>query len=72
MSPFTHQQQLWLTQHLERLVQHEKATQIQAVVRGFLVRCRQEEDRKAKALIDNAIRNLMVPKRTCICSCSYG
>ncbi len=62
MSPFTHQQELWLTQHLERLVQHEKATQIQAVARGFLVRHRQEKDRKAKALVDNAIRNLMVPK----------
>ena len=46
MSPFAHQQELWLTAHLQRLVQRDLAIKIQAVVRGFLIRRRQEKKRR--------------------------
>lgn len=62
MSPFANQQELWLTGHLTRMTQNEKATKIQAVARGFLLRRKQEKERNAIAVIDDAIRRLQVPK----------
>jgi hypothetical protein len=51
MSPFTNSPHLWLTGHLRRLEQQEGVPKIQALVRGFLVRCRQQKKRRAAALI---------------------
>lgn len=61
MSPFAHSPELWLTGHLNRLVQVEKAIQIQAVCRGFLVRRREQKKTNADEIILNVIRNLQPP-----------
>lgn len=62
MSPFTDTPHLWLTGHLHRLQKQEHTTKIQALVRGYLVRRRQEKERQAQALIDDVIRRLTQPR----------
>lgn len=42
MSPFADKPELWLTSHLQRQKQEEQVVKIQAVVKGFLYRRRQQ------------------------------
>lgn len=62
MSPFADKPELWLTSHIRRLSLEEPATKIQAVVKGFLVRHRQEQQRNADALLGDVLRRLTQPK----------
>lgn len=64
MSPFADSPELWLTGHLQRLVQAEKAIQIQAVCRGFLVRRHHEKRTNAEHIITEVLRNLQPPPQT--------
>ena len=64
MSPFANTPHLWLTSHLNRLVEIENATKIQAVCRGFLVRRRQERHQSAEEFILQVIRKFQTPAPT--------
>lgn len=61
MSPFADTPHLWLTGHLARLQAQEHLVKIQALVRGHLVRRRQEKKRNAEAVIDDVLRRLIPP-----------
>ena len=63
MSPFTHQQELWLTGHIQRLAHQEQAVKIQAIARGFLVRRRREKKEKADRVLNDVLRRLQVPRQ---------
>ena len=63
MSPFANSPHLWLTGHLYRLRCEEHATKIQAIVRGYIVRRRQEKERNAQSVIDDVIRRLLFPPK---------
>jgi hypothetical protein len=54
MSPFAKSPHLWLTEHLRRIEQQEGVPKIQALVRGFLARRRQQKKLRAAALIKEA------------------
>jgi hypothetical protein len=66
MSPFADKPELWLTSHIRRLSLEEPATKIQAVVKGYLVRKRQEEQRNADALLGDILRRLTQPKNVSV------
>ena len=62
MSPFADTPHLWLTAHLQRIKSQEHVVKFQALVRGHLVRRRQEKKRNADAFIDDVIRRLTQPR----------
>ncbi len=64
MSPFADKPELWLTGHLQRQMEEEKAVKIQAVVKGFLQRRKSlpSEKKSLKDSIAILVKRLEPPK----------
>ncbi len=59
MSPFADKPELWLTRHLQRQIEEEKAIKIQSAVKGFLHRRRSD---RLKETVIILVKRLEPPK----------